>query len=40
MILKCDKCGKLFDTDYEVGTQENGETLCEHCAQEGVKNEM
>ncbi len=31
MIVRCDFCGKIFDTDYEDGTVINGLTCCEDC---------
>lgn len=32
MISRCDVCGKIFDTDVEVGTVKDGTTYCESCA--------
>ena len=32
MIAHCDICGKMFDTDCEIGEEKDGLTFCEECA--------
>lgn len=39
MIVKCDICGKYFDTDTEIGDVIDNTTYCEDCLADSFEDE-
>ena len=37
-ICRC-KCGKIFDSDFELGTDKEGNCCCDNCYEKDVPNE-